>query len=416
MKDVQKILLRILVCFLLIQCSSNSTHDQPEYTRTLDDIPQDIQEVENLTVFSGDAEPTHSVELKPEQTFGKQGKPYLTKVNGCIIDDKGRVIINDFDKKKEYGFPNVLYAYNADGSYRTQIGRPGRGPGEYSFIFDMQAKAGKVIVFDLTNKRLNVYDTDGYALDRTILLENFKNTNDEAAKGLEFEYVRARMDGNYLVTFSNSAPSADNPTNIYLLMDTDGNLLDFEPLEFPSSPSIRPPKSNNPQSPSLPLPFLGQSLITLTNDDALYSVWSREFLIKKYDPNGTYQSAIYYPIEGPPFDLQKYAKAAPFNYKTSEIEKAFEKADKKIPKTARIIADLKVDDQNRIWVAIPTGIQSETYEWWILEESGRLLAKLTLPRDKPIYDIKNGYLYSKKTNKETGTEYVVKYRIELTKG
>lgn len=143
----------------------------------------------------------------------------------------------------------------------------------------MQAKAGKMIVFDLTNKRLNVYDTDTYALDRTILLEHFKNTNDEAAKGLEFEYVRARMDGNYLVTFSKPAPSTDSPTNTYLLMDTDGNLLDFEPLEFPSTPSIKPPKSNKPQSPSLPLPFLGQSLITLTNDDALYSVWSREFLI-----------------------------------------------------------------------------------------------------------------------------------------
>lgn len=37
-----------------------------------------------------------------------------------------------------------------------------------------------------------------------------------------------------------------------------------------------------------------------------------------------------------------------------------------------------------------------------------------LPHDQPIYDIKKGYLYSKKTNEETGTEFVVKYRIELT--
>lgn len=51
-----------------------------------------------------------------------------------------------------------------------------------------------------------------------------------------------------------------------------------------------------------------------------------------------------------------------------------------------------------------------------LEGAAReLLAKLVLSKDQPIYDIKNGYLYSKKTNEETDAEYVVKYRIELTK-
>ncbi|MTI87891.1 MAG: hypothetical protein FH748_07985 [Balneolaceae bacterium] len=73
-----------------------------------------------------------------------------------------------------------------------------------------------------------------------------------------------------------------------------------------------------------------------------------------------------------------------------------------------------VDDENRMWVAVPMDVQNETYEWWILNPSGELLARLVLPEDQPIYDIKNGYLYSKKTNEETGAEYVVKYRIELT--
>ncbi|MDR8393854.1 hypothetical protein NC796_22060 [Aliifodinibius sp. S!AR15-10] len=63
---------------------------------------------------------------------------------------------------------------------------------------------------------------------------------------------------------------------------------------------------------------------------------------------------------------------------------------------------------------MPTKVEGETYEWWILKESGELLAKLLLQSDQPIYDIKNGYFYSKKINKETGAEYVVKYRIELT--
>jgi len=42
----------------------------PEYIQILDEIPQHIQEVENLTVYPGDAEPLYSIELIPEQDFG----------------------------------------------------------------------------------------------------------------------------------------------------------------------------------------------------------------------------------------------------------------------------------------------------------------------------------------------------------
>jgi len=72
-----------------------------------------------------------------------------------------------------------------------------------------------------------------------------------------------------------------------------------------------------------------------------------------------------------------------------------------------------VDDENRIWVAVPMGVKSEDYEWWVLKESGELLAKLQLPKAQPIFEVKNGYLYSKMVDETTGSEYAVKYRIEL---
>lgn len=410
MKYLQRLLLGILVCLFLVQCSENSS-EQPAYIRPVDEIPQHIKKIENLTVFSGDTEPAYSIELIPEQTYGKAGKSYITKVMNCVVDDNGRVIIVDFDKNKAYNFPNKLYAYNADGTYHTQIGRPGKGPGEYGFIFDMQAKAGKVIIFDITNKRLNIYNTNDYSYEGSILLERFKNTDGKAASGFESGYVRARMDGNYLVTFSESASSTGRTVNKYLLMDMDGHVLDFKPHPFLSVLSVR--ANSTPLSPpSVPLDFMGKTLRAMSDNDAIYSAWTQDFLIKKYDGRGVYKSAIYYPVKGSPFDLSDYTKQAGYNQQ--DVMNALDDIDEDLPEANPVIADMIVDDENRIWVAVPTGVQSETYEWWILKESGKLLAKLLLPPDQPIYDIQNGYLYSKETNEETGTEYAVKYRIALT--
>jgi hypothetical protein len=72
-----------------------------------------------------------------------------------------------------------------------------------------------------------------------------------------------------------------------------------------------------------------------------------------------------------------------------------------------------VDDEDRIWAAVHMGPHRENYEWWILAPSGKLLAKLQRPRKQRIFDIKNGYLYSKEIDEDTGGETVVKYRIEL---
>lgn len=407
----QQLSLGVFICFFLIQYSNNSSPDKSDYLRSLDKVPQRVQDLDSVSVFDGGAAPKYSVELVPEQTLGKSGKPYLTQVQDCIVDDKGSVIIQDLDNKKDYNFPNVLYAYNPDGSFRTQVGGPGRGPGEYGFILRAQAKAGKIIVFDFTNKRLNIYNTNDYTREDTILLEQFKNTDHEAASGFEFGYVQPRMDGNYLATFSESASTGGRTENKYLLMDRDGKVLDFKSHNFSSVLSIRT-NSGPISAPSVPLDFMGVYIDALSSDDARYSAWSQDFLIKKYDSHGTYQSAIYYNVQGSPFDFSDYTEDA--GYSQSDVMDKLDKVDEELPEANPVIADLKVDDKNRIWVAVPTGVNSDSYEWWILDESGQLLAKLVLPRDKEIYDIRDGFLYSKKTNEETDTEYVVKYRIALT--
>lgn len=399
---MQRLLLLTISALFIVQCSKTSTPKQPAHTFILDEVPQHIQKLENLIVFPGDSEPMYSIEMIPEETFGETGKPYLTKVVDCVVDDKGRAIIWNTSSNYE----QILYVYNADGTYHTQMGRQGRGPGEYGHILGMQVKAGKIFVLDFTSQRLNEYSTEDYSLVRSSLFEQW-NSGDK----FNFGYVEPRNDGNYLLNFSDNGSKVGRLEIKYQVMDNEGNTVNVEPLIFPDGFRI---KIGQSMHPTMPLTFLGKTITALSDEDVLYAVWTRDFLIKKYDAKGVYQSAIYYPIQGSPFDLNEYTKTEMFSPKARDIEKAFATMDEDLPDTFPVIEKLMVDDENRIWVAVSMGIKSDDYEWWILKESGELLAKFIHPKDQPIYNIKNRYLYSKNVNEETGSEYVVKYRIELT--
>ncbi|MEX0660936.1 MAG: hypothetical protein WEA58_06410 [Balneolaceae bacterium] len=98
------------------------------------------------------------------------------------------------------------------------------------------------------------------------------------------------------------------------------------------------------------------------------SAWTQDFLIKKYNTDGVFQSAFYYPITGVPFDLNDYTEK--YRYNVRDIKNAFSNNDNEIPKTVPIVDDMIVDDKNRIWVSIPMDPQREMLEWWILNETG----------------------------------------------
>ncbi|MDR8393844.1 hypothetical protein NC796_22010 [Aliifodinibius sp. S!AR15-10] len=53
------------------------------------------------------------------------------------------------------------------------------------------------------------------------------------------------------------------------------------------------------------------------------------------------------------------------------------------------------------------------YQWWVLKLDGQLIARFHWPRSKPIQVIKNGYLYTRETEEETGLKQIVRYRFEM---
>ena len=83
-----------------------------------------------------------------------------------------------------------------------------------------------------------------------------------------------------------------------------------------------------------------------------------------------------------------------------------------LPSNWPVIRSFIIDDKYNIWVAT-TVENMNVYEWWLLEPSGELITTFDWSRDEPIEAIKNGKMYTRQTDEETGLEQVVRYNVEI---
>ena len=85
---------------------------------------------------------------------------------------------------------------------------------------------------------------------------------------------------------------------------------------------------------------------------------------------------------------------------------------KQLPGLWPAIDNLLVDDEHLLCVS--TIVENfDICQWWILKASGELITKFEWPRDEPIEAIKNGKMYTRQTDEETGLEQVVRYNVEI---
>lgn len=395
-----KSLLLGMVCLMLLSCLPEADTNIVQFRG---ETPEHIQEVENLTVYPNNPVPRCSIDLISRQTFGESGVQGRSNINYSLVSSDGRVLI------WSAGISNhSIHIYNSDGTYHKQLGQPGRGPGEFVRISDVQINSGSIFVQDIVNNRINVYSSDDYSFEKTILIHDWSVLKHKSVRDMNFSTFHVRDDGNFLVSFV-GYPEKGNirPIMKILLVDRNGDVLQSEPLELPHSYRL---ENRNRVGFTPHLTFLGSTTFTLSGKGEIFTAWTTDFLIKKYDKSGRYQSAFYYPVKGPSFDLDSFGGW--FGLSRHDIRNSLVENNVEVPESYPALYTLKVDDENRIWVAVTVEFLG-VYEWWVLSEKGELIAKFLRRHDQPVFDIREGHLYTVETNPVTGIQHVEKYQIVL---
>ncbi|MCG2588219.1 6-bladed beta-propeller [Rhodohalobacter sulfatireducens] len=394
-----KINLGYIFLFILISCSHPKSSN----------IPERLQGLDNLSVYSQEAEPLFDVTFVSEISFGETEAVFLGSiVRSTAVDENGRVYIADFMTK-------TIHVYNTDGSYLGSLGREGRGPGEFQMIWVIRISGNYLHALDYQLQKISVFDLNNLEHERDINISIDQESDNKplwknrtSQQGLFYRVTNfyIRSDGNYLIIFSDEGvSSADNVESRTYEISTfnpkEGNYLEHEIFSFDWGGRVLVNEGlvmfNVPYKPGTQFDYYKGQLVYGRTE---------EMLFKFYDENGTYQRAFFYPYS----KVKLTERDVLIQYDDEQTRNAIRTDE--LPTTWPAFDFLKVDDENRIWISTFLD-DPDLYEWWIFKRSGKLLAKFIWPRDRHIEVVKDEYVYARETDKETGVQQIVKYRFEI---
>ncbi|MEX2602287.1 MAG: 6-bladed beta-propeller [Balneolaceae bacterium] len=404
-------LLCLFISISTIGCVSNDGSELP-------DLSESIRNGEDLSVYPANPEISGRIEFVREQTFGGAGEVFFQAMLRPAVDESGRVYLGD-------RLLNVIHVYQPTGEYVTSMGAAGRGPGEFMDLSNIEIQSNRLYAFDPRQFRISIFNLD-YALIEvsdesvshaqvviplidTILIhpEGFQDIRKPEDTFPPHIFVGGK-DGTYIVQLrSNPVAYLHNAeyegTVRYYRLDEDGFIHSDNIFEQ----ALPSPLFHSDQrfAPFVP-PYIGSPLVAFSNRGELYWTGAEEFLVSVHNTAGEFSHAFYHPFDRQMITLEE----ARNSIQMAALRPSVVEPD--LPDSWPALEEMFIDDENRLWVS--TIVEDfDIYEWWVLEDTGELITKFEWPRDEPIELVKNGYMYTRETEEETGLQQIIRYRIEM---
>lgn len=357
--------------------------------------------------------------------FSEQEKASHIHFMGKIDVDKwGRLYVADGGLMRE---SQSIRVFNERGKHVMDLGRRGSGPGEFRNLSQVHIRSDRMMTYDEMQNQLNIYSLNEPGSEVEVEFSNSIKLNPrnwnhiddlKATQPIEF-YLRES--GYILVGFRELSRSSDPDRKRmihYFLMDMEGQLLPEkifkrEDVGFFDGTGVPGPQLITTWN----FPFTRSSLFAVSGNENMFSAWTDDFLINVFDPEGNHLRTIEFPFEKSKLDrneiVQHYNNHS--NPRVASIVRS-----ESFPGTWPALHQMIVDDENRLWVATITD-DSEFYEWWVLDEYGKLLAKFNWPgrrlyrttEQQEIKRIKNNRLYTHQIDEDSETEKIIVYRVEM---
>lgn len=386
----------ILLLVTVVGCTGSDRNIQ---------APDHILEMENVTIYSSaDIESADTLRLVREQVYSDTDDNPISSFGAIVNDSMGRVFIGD---PRQY----TIHLFMDDGSYLGRFGREGSGPGEFLWVGGMVIHDNRLYAYDVNGNRIHLFElgSDAHNLPvyETSIVLGGESWDDFPKPGfMNPSFHSVKSDGSLLLT-SRTSPILyrEHPDSIgvrrYYLWSGDQTQKPESILEIPE------PKHIVTEWFLIPPPFEPRGLLTVTGDDRIYTANTAEILIHSHDAEGNDLSSFYYPFEHRELTRSEAIESVDDHEQLRDAVQSMQ-----IPGTWPALQRMIADNSGRIWLSVYTE-HDQADEWWVIEESGELLARFNLSDGQSIARIDQSHLYTRETESETGTQQVVRYRIEF---
>jgi hypothetical protein len=333
----------------------------------------------------------------------------LFQVRSAVRLSDGRIVVVNAGSRE-------LRFYGPDGTYLMAVGREGDGPGEFREPYDLfRLRGDTLLVYDLKQGRVSVFGPLGqfvrsYRLPFPVLRQ----------------LVGAFPDGrlvaahNYTYEVGPDARFRRTPL-VYVVYDRTGELTDTLAR---SVPPVSYRQRHRNVEVALPLPF-GRSPVAAVGRHRFYVGYSDVYEIKVYDDIGTLIKVVRRrrePILVTREHIEAYRRAtvgvgdgdSPVWDRIREarrhvMQDMLESVD--LPETMPAFADLRVDEDNYIWVEEYAPPGEPRSVWSVFSPGGSFLGQVEMPAQIEVQQIGGGFVVGLYWG-ELGLEHVAVYRLD----
>lgn len=404
---------KLLLLLIVSSCTSSSTEG---------DLSLKLKELKNTVPISNEGS-TKTIQLLPETIIdNKNNEVVFGTLTQIEIDNSGRIYLGDFLQKK-------IHVYDKKGDNITSLGREGVGPGEFQGFSHMNITENKLSAFDGWQFRINEFNLETLSYSKSTTVRRYPRNVDEyeEIEGWIPMYVIPRFDSTTLTGFM--AHPKDTRIEVetynlgeyravkYYYMNYQGKIISDQLFEKRDHEDLMVTVDGRHLSKVQPVPFLGKTILRVSQNKEIISVWTKDFIIKVYDANGNYERALYHLNHNKRL-LSREELLGLLDKDDSYDRSLFQHAD--LPEYWPSIFTIKLDDKNRIWAGV-INEGEHILEWWVITQQGDLVAKVQMPEDlslewlmfEPLIAIKGDHFYVSKKDPETEQEIVVIYKLKV---
>ncbi len=285
----------------------------------------------------------------------------------------------------------LVHAFEADGTYLSQIGGQGQGPGEYQYYIEgpFIGAADSVYLWDPWTSRILVYNPANFSYVRNVHVEG------KGPKGIR-SLINAIEDGWYmemgLSTFLRPDDGLmtinNDPHSELIKVNRDGSYR-TDPLGIvPDGEAIPYILEGGNRIGFVGVPFARSPALAVGHDDMLYYGWNDMIEIAIVSADGSMRDTIRYEHEPVPITDTEMAESIPEDSFDRELLEGRE-----LHETKPAFQTFVVDEMSQVWLKLSSPEGAIEAEWLILNRESRVVGHTTLPLAVNLEVIRGGYAY-----------------------